>query len=185
MDRPRTCRALAQRSKLRRRQATMQLSLHADGTSMPHEQAISEHSSALVIDSYVCSCAFRPPSDVEYEHMFSSSQKRSLGQRTFSALLLVRSFLLLEDDCEVDWEVDQAERSRQARLDRAGPVRQRNPDGGVHPHRFVLDSRLGARRPGAPTPCEQVCLCPGKKSNWGDDQNFWVDIPATSRNTRS
>jgi hypothetical protein len=50
------------------------------------------------------------------------------------ALRLVRSFLLLEDDCS-DWEVDQDE----------------------HPHRQALRPQRRTRRPGAIEAREQVC----------------------------
>ena len=47
-----------------------------------------------------------------YEHMFSSSPHTPpFAQRALGALRLARSFLLLEDDYEVDWEVDQDERA--------------------------------------------------------------------------
>ncbi len=49
---------------------------------------------------------------LSYEHMFSSPRTSTLAQRTLGALGLARSFLLLEDDYEVDWEVDQDERGR-------------------------------------------------------------------------
>jgi len=38
--------------------------------------------------------------------MFASVKHSSLAQRTLGALRLTRSFLLLEDDYDVDWEVD-------------------------------------------------------------------------------
>ena len=41
-----------------------------------------------------------------YEHMFPSAKNSKLAQRTLGALRLTRSFLLLEDDYDVDWEVD-------------------------------------------------------------------------------
>ncbi|MGH2879761.1 MAG: hypothetical protein ACRDK4_09185 [Solirubrobacteraceae bacterium] len=55
-----------------------------------------------------------------------------------SALRLVRSFLLLEDDYDVDWEVDQDE----------------------HPHRRPARVAVRDRRPGAVGQREQVCSCP-------------------------
>ncbi|HEV3047873.1 MAG TPA: hypothetical protein VGY13_10990 [Solirubrobacteraceae bacterium] len=70
--------------------------------------------------------------------------RTKLAQRTFAALRLARSFLLLEDDnTAVDWEVDEDE-----------PIRQ------AHAHRAPLRSRRPARRPGAPAPTCHVCLCP-------------------------
>jgi hypothetical protein len=80
--------------------------------------------------------------------MFSSPRTSNLGQRAFGALGLLRSFLLLEDDYEVDWEVGQDELSE---VD--------------HPHRAALRGRaiadrLAQRRPGQPAPRVHVCLCP-------------------------
>jgi hypothetical protein len=91
---------------------------------------------------------------LQYEHMFSSTNPPPLARRLFGTLHLIRSFLLLEDDYEVDWEVGQheCEKSPLSGLE--------NPDHGVHPHRTALRSRSGARRPGAGAPREQVCLCP-------------------------
>jgi len=58
--------------------------------------------------------------------------------RLVSALRLIRSFLLLEDDYDVDWEVDQDE----------------------HPHRRTARLERRDRRPGAVSEREQVCSCP-------------------------
>ena len=60
----------------------------------------------------------------------------------------MRSFLLLEDDYRVDWEVDQEER---VEVD--------------HPHRTPLRKRAAAarhmrRRPGQAPPAPQVCISP-------------------------
>ena len=55
-----------------------------------------------------------------------------------SALRLVRSFLLLEDDYEDDWEVSQGE----------------------HPHRRRARLERHQRRPGALAARAQVCSCP-------------------------
>jgi len=75
--------------------------------------------------------------------MFPSSPTSTLAQRVLGALRLSRSFLLLEDDREVDWEVDQDGRAQAS-----------------HPHRTALRGRSGRRRPGQP-PCQpQVCLYP-------------------------
>jgi hypothetical protein len=38
--------------------------------------------------------------------MFASTKNSSLAQRTLGTLRLTRSFLMLEDDYDVDWEVD-------------------------------------------------------------------------------
>jgi hypothetical protein len=81
--------------------------------------------------------------NLSYEHMFSSARSSLLGQRALGALRLTRSFLLLEDDYAVDWEVDQVER----------------PEAN-HPHRAPLRGRLPSRRPGTPEPVAHVCVCP-------------------------
>ncbi|HEX3519717.1 MAG TPA: hypothetical protein VHT29_11870 [Solirubrobacteraceae bacterium] len=80
--------------------------------------------------------------------MFSSNRTSRLGQRALDALGLFRSFLLLEDDYDVDWEVDQEELTE---VD--------------HPHRAalragVIAERLAHRRPGQLAPATQLCLSP-------------------------
>jgi len=75
--------------------------------------------------------------------MFSSLRTSPLAQRTFGALDLARSFLLLEDDYAVDWEVDRDE-----------------PQTPVHPHRAPLRKRFSERRPGSPLPAPQDCISP-------------------------
>jgi hypothetical protein len=79
--------------------------------------------------------------------MFPLSPASTLAQRALGALRLTRSFLLLEDDREVDWEVDQDGRAL-----------------AIHPHRAVLRGRLSHRRPGQPAGTPQVCLCPLNRS---------------------
>jgi hypothetical protein len=98
--------------------------------------------------TYTCSHRFRPEALVAYEHMFSQARTSRLGQRTLDAFGLVRSFLLLEDDYDVDWEVDQEER---VEVD--------------HPHRAalrrgVIAERLAHRRPGQLETPAQICLSP-------------------------
>ena len=80
--------------------------------------------------------------------MFSPHRTSTLGQRALGAFGLVRSFLLLEDDYDVDWEVGEEEH---------GEV--------DHPHRAPLQARAAAsrgarRRPGQPLPSAHVCLSP-------------------------
>jgi hypothetical protein len=76
--------------------------------------------------------------------MFPLPKTSTLAQRTLGALRLTRSFLLLEDDYDVDWEVDWNE-----------------PSGEVaHPHRAPLRVGLARRRPGEPTTAPQLCLSP-------------------------
>jgi hypothetical protein len=65
----------------------------------------------------------------------------------------MRSFLLLEDDYGVDWEVDQEPRTE---VD--------------HPHRAPLQGRAAVarrerRRPGQPAPHGHVCLSPLERSD--------------------
>ena len=96
-----------------------------------------------------------------YEQMFPSHKNSTLAQRTLGALRLTRSFLLLEDDYDVDWEVDQDESMTQ-----------------THPHRAPLrgpgsrSRRLPERRPGEPIVASGHCLSP-------------VDAPARRRQSWS
>jgi hypothetical protein len=85
-----------------------------------------------------------------YEQMFASARTSTLAQRTLGALRLTRSFLLLEDDYDVDWEVDRDETLTQ-----------------THPHRVPLRgprrrSRTVAshRRAGQRVPAQHICLSP-------------------------
>jgi hypothetical protein len=75
--------------------------------------------------------------------MFPSWRTSPLAQRALGALDLARSFLLLEDDYAVDWEVDRNE-----------------PDAPVHPHRVPLSRRSHARRAGGNIEVHHVCLSP-------------------------
>jgi len=86
---------------------------------------------------------FRPRASLRYEHMFSSLRRTLLAQRTLGALDLARSFLMLEDDDPVDWEVGWDEH--------ISPV---------HPHRAPLRRRSAARRPGTPAPAAHECTSP-------------------------
>jgi hypothetical protein len=86
--------------------------------------------------------------------MFDEAKKSMLAQRTLGALRLTRSFLLLEDDDHVDWEVD---------LDTNGSLAQT-----THPHRRTLRGPHGrsrrrgpaARRAGAMAHAPQHCISP-------------------------
>lgn len=78
----------------------------------------------------------------------------SFAQRLLGTLQLIRSFLLLEDDYDVDWEVDGDEPAVSPYSD------SRGSSVSEHPHRTALRSRLAARRPGMAAPREQVCLSP-------------------------
>ena len=65
------------------------------------------------------------------------------AERLLGALSLGRSFLLLEDGHDVDWEVGQDESAQEE-----------------HPHRTPLQSRLAPRRNGQGEPAVQPCLSP-------------------------
>jgi len=93
--------------------------------------------------AYRCSQMFRPQALLPYEHMFSSLRTSPLAQRALGALDLARSFLMLEDDYDVDWEVDRNE-----------------PFVPIHPHRVPLRRGSDGRRPGTPAPAEQLCITP-------------------------
>jgi hypothetical protein len=75
--------------------------------------------------------------------MFPHTPKSKLAQRALGAVRVARSFLLLEDDYEVDWEVGQDE-----------------PSHALHPHRAPLRRGCVERRPGASTHTCHVCLSP-------------------------
>jgi hypothetical protein len=79
--------------------------------------------------------------------MFPSSRTSTLAQRALDALRLTRSFLLLEDGHDVDWEVGQDE-----------------PTQAIHPHRAPLRGRCAARRPGETAAAPQVCISPIRRS---------------------
>jgi hypothetical protein len=91
--------------------------------------------------------SIHPVAFISYEHMFPSSRTSTLAQRALDALRLTRSFLLLEDDHDVDWEVGQDE-----------------PTQAIHPHRAPLRGRRAARRRGQPAPAPQVCVSPIRRS---------------------
>jgi hypothetical protein len=84
-----------------------------------------------------------------YEQMFAPARTSKLAQRTLGALRLTRSFLLLEDDYDVDWEVDRDEALTQ-----------------IHPHRVRLrgpgrrSRRLPIRRAGQGVSARHICLSP-------------------------
>ncbi len=75
--------------------------------------------------------------------MFPSRPSSPLAQRLLGALRLTRSFLLLEDDYHVDWEVDRNETALR-----------------VHPHRAALPGRPAPRRPGQVGKRSYQCLSP-------------------------
>lgn len=102
-----------------------------------------EADSGAASSAYTCSHMFCPRASLRYEHMFSSLRRTLLAQRTLGALDLARSFLMLEDDDPVDWEVGWDE--------------QITP---VHPHRAPLRRQSAARRPAAPSPAAHECMSP-------------------------
>jgi hypothetical protein len=99
--------------------------------------------SGMTPDTYTCSYRFHPRPDLSYEQMFPSANS-SLARRALDALRLTRSFLTLEDDYAVDWEVDRDEPSREA----------------PHPHRVPLRGRSVRRRQGEPAVRPLLCLTP-------------------------
>jgi hypothetical protein len=119
--------------------------------------------------------------------MFPRSTPPPLTRRARNALSLARSFLLLEDDYDVDWEVDQDElgrdrskidgisdRSARGRADAVGGSgavgeaqavgRRGTVDGrstpSPHPHRAPLRGRAARERAGQPPTRPQVCISP-------------------------
>jgi hypothetical protein len=117
----------------------MQLSLHPLGPNFGSTKGFlwSE------LDTYTRSLLLHPILGLSYEQMFPSSRTSTLAQRTLDALRLTRSFLLLEDDHHVDWEVDRDE-----------------PNTSAHPHRAPLRVRAPSRRPGQAPPAPQHCVSP-------------------------
>ncbi len=99
--------------------------------------------SSTIPNTYTCSHRFCPQPDLSYEQMFPSPNS-SLARRALDALRLTRSFLTLEDDYSVDWEVDRDEPSREA----------------PHPHRAPLRGGFVRRPPGEPGHPPQICLSP-------------------------
>jgi hypothetical protein len=99
--------------------------------------------SGILANAYTRSPLFHPTVHLSYEQMFPSSRTSTLARHTLGALRLTRSFLLLEDDYDVDWEVDWNE-----------------PIGETHPHRAPLRGRSVSRRPGQPALRAQLCLSP-------------------------
>ena len=98
-------------------------------------------------------------------------------RRARAALSLARSFLLLEDDYDVNWEVNQDEprrgeqRAAYIEASAAGHRAPRRPSAAAHPHRTPLRrsaTARAARRAGQPAPKSQLCLCPvGSRSPAG------------------
>jgi hypothetical protein len=97
--------------------------------------------------------AVHPRARIPCEHMFPSLRTFALAQQALAAFRLTRSFLMLEDDDRVDWEVDRSEPA-DASPDRA-PLRE-----GIYP---LPPAR---RRAGQPPPALHACLCSLSPVGW-------------------
>ena len=94
--------------------------------------------------------------------MFPNRTAKRFAQRALGALGTARSFLLLEDDTQLDWEVDW-----ERRADRP------------HPHRTPLRGRFVRRRAGQPEAARQVCMTPvGGLPGWARAQACVARRPA-------
>jgi hypothetical protein len=126
-------------------------------------------------DTYVCSYHSVRTRAYRYEHMFPQRAPSPLTRRARTALSLARSFLLLEDDYDVDWEVDQNETGPdRSKIDGISdrPARGRaSVDHPGHPHRATLRGRSARVRAGQPAQASHVCLSP-------------VERPSTARTVR-
>jgi hypothetical protein len=117
-------------------------------------------------NTYVCSRASVRLSAYRYEHMFPRSAPSLLTRRARNALSLARSFLLLEDDYDVDWEVDLDEFGRdRSEIDGISDRPARGWDSVPHPHRTALRNRSARVRAGQTAQAPQVCLCPVERSS--------------------
>jgi hypothetical protein len=85
--------------------------------------------------------------------MFPPAARSKLAQRALGAVRVARSFLLLEDAHEVDWEVGQDE-----------------PGHATHPHRAPLRGGCAQRRAGQVPARPQACLCPVGRPQWETDR---------------
>jgi hypothetical protein len=81
--------------------------------------------------------------------MFSLGTSK-LTQRALATAELLRSFLLLEDDRSVDWEVDRSREREEGQAGRAA----------LHEHARSLARPPRARRPGEAPARPQLCLSP-------------------------
>lgn len=112
-------------------------------------------------DAYVCSHASVREPAYGYEHMFPRRTPSPLTRRARTALSLARSFLLLEDDYDIDWEVDQDETGRdRSKIDGISDRPARGRASVDHPHRAVLRGRPARVRAGQPAPAPHVCMSP-------------------------
>jgi hypothetical protein len=103
--------------------------------------------------------------------MFPRSTPSPLTRRARNALSLARSFLLLEDDYDVDWEVDQDEFGQdRSEIDGISDRPARGWDPMPHPHRTALRSRSARVRAGQTAHTPQVCVCPVERSSMASAQ---------------
>ena len=108
--------------------------------------------------TYTRSCGFRPIASIACEHMFPSTRTSTIAQRALGAVGVARSFLLLEDDYDVDWEVDQDELLH-----------------APHPHRAPLRRGSAPRRPGQLRHAPQHCISPVAGAGWVSAQPLWQE----------
>ena len=121
----------------------MQLALQRRGP----ENGSTEPNPAVSGTAYACSVSFRPPVSLACEHMFSRGTS-PLTQRALAAAGLIRSFLLLEDDPDVDWEVDGQDGSGDAQTTAAA----------LHARKLTRPVRT--RRHGESAAASHPCLSP-------------------------
>jgi hypothetical protein len=110
----------------------------------------------MTLNPYARSSCIRPIGCIPYEHMFPPKNTSKLAQRALGAVRVARSFLLLEDDYDVDWEVDQDARCH-----------------APHPHRAPLRRGSAPRRPGQLHHASQHCISPVAQSGSGAAQLPW------------
>lgn len=134
------------------------------GRLKPHTQAVSRGAAPLPTATHMRSYRFCPKALLLYEHVFCSPATSTLVQRARIVLSLTRSFLLLEDDDPVDWEVDGVER----RID--------GEPAWARAHRRQLRERRAVpglvRRAGQATPRPQPCLCPILNEHVGSSRGY-------------
>src|SRR5438128_11176928 len=126
-----------------RMQAALQLLLPKIGSVEPNSSCPSA--------AHTCSCRCRPVPCVRCERMFPKTNPSTLTQRALTGLRLCRSFLMLEDDDAVDWEVGWTERAELAEHPHRAALRERRP------------SRRMPRRPGQPSPAVHACASPTRR----------------------
>ncbi|HEY2537391.1 MAG TPA: hypothetical protein VGI24_10460 [Solirubrobacteraceae bacterium] len=108
--------------------------------------------------------------------MFPRRTPSPLTHRARTALSLARSFLLLEDDYDIDWEVEQDEAANRDRSKIDGiserPARERASvahlpvahSSAAHPHHVPLRGRSARVRAGQPASASHACVSPVERS---------------------